>query len=201
MKKRLSSLLLLLFAAVSGTLSAAESGYGIIVGKSASTDGRVYLAHNAYAKGKRMLNIYNRPVPGAGCSGLWFEFPGLCYSDAHLNGQGVGTVVVPSLVRCSRTESERFYRMVDEVAASAASAASAAERMVAACMENRCKAGAAVLFADCAGGWVARSGESYPPSLLATADAFPQRSPVLPLEPGDYGQERAVRTDVGMLFR
>ena len=152
--KLFGTLLFTLCASVLCAQPALEYGYGMIVGKAASTDGRVYLAHNAYAKGEQMLNINKMPVSDSSCGCLWFEFPGLSFSDAYLNGNGVGMVVVPSSGKCGKSASERFYRLLHEVAAGASSAADAAGKIAKASLDKSCRLQAAVLLADSAGGLV-----------------------------------------------
>lgn len=132
----------------------AESGYGLIVGKDAATDGRVYLAHNSYAEGEQMLNIYNIPPADTASNVLWFEFPGLSFSDVYLNGNGVGVAVVPSLSKSDRRGLRAFYRKIHDIARNSATSSGCAEMIGQWAAASRCMVTADVLIADSAEGWV-----------------------------------------------
>lgn len=148
-----------------------ESAYAIIVGKDAATDGRVYLAHNTYATGEQMLNIYNKPSTDSTSRLLWFEFPGLCFSDSYLNGSGVGIAVVPSPGKHRRSESVKFHQLVN----AAAGLASSAEKGASVLSESAAGAGirvnATVLFADSAEGWLCRLTEDGQCSIVRVPDS------------------------------
>ena len=63
--------------------------FSVIVGREASTDGYVYLAHNEDQGGEQMLNIYNLPAAPGRLASLWFEFPGSATGDIFVNECGV----------------------------------------------------------------------------------------------------------------
>ena len=63
--------------------------FSVIVGREASTDGYVYLAHNEDQGGEQMLNIYTLPAAPGRLASLWFEFPGSATGDIFVNECGV----------------------------------------------------------------------------------------------------------------
>ena len=68
--------------------------FAVLVGKNASTDGSVLLAHNEDDPDEQMMNVYT--VPRNEKTGenkrIWIEFPGMEVADAALNEYGVAVV-------------------------------------------------------------------------------------------------------------
>ncbi len=84
------------------------SCFSIVVGKKASADGSVLLAHNEDDTGRQVLNIHKVPArefqrgeffvlqsglqlaqPGAASGLLWLELPGMDFGDSYVNEHGV----------------------------------------------------------------------------------------------------------------
>lgn len=94
MKKFFSAAIMLLLTVA--TLSAQDgmNCFAVLVGREATVDGSVLLAHNEDDSGEQMLNIYNVPRNEATGTNkyLWIEFPGMAVSDGYLNEYGVAVV-------------------------------------------------------------------------------------------------------------
>ena len=68
--------------------------FAVLVGKNATTDGSVLLAHNEDDPDEQMLNIYTVPRNEQRGTNkyIWIEFPGMSVADAALNEYGVAVV-------------------------------------------------------------------------------------------------------------
>lgn len=84
--KRLLVLVPMLFSLLCRAQEDEFNCFGILVGKEASADGSVILAHNEDDAGEQMLNAYMDN------NGFWAELPGMETGDAFMNRWGVAVV-------------------------------------------------------------------------------------------------------------
>lgn len=134
--------------------------FAVLVGKNASTDGSVLLAHNEDDPDEQMMNVYT--VPRNEKSGtskrIWIEFPGMEVADAALNEYGVAVVSDACHSREDRadvTDGGVVYEVRMTVAKYARSARHGVE-LIRELMEKRGyrDSGRTYVIADCNEGWV-----------------------------------------------
>ena len=134
--------------------------FAVLVGKNASTDGSVLLAHNEDDPDEQMLNIYT--VPRNEKRGenkrIWIEFPGMAVADAALNEYGVAVVSDACHSREDRadvTDGGVVYEVRMTVAKYARSARHGVE-LIGELMQKRGyrDSGRTYVIADCNEGWV-----------------------------------------------